>query len=345
MYDGKLSSPENRARIHQAFANLGRFLRRPAMIGALIGTLALTNVGLKIPPENVVAIEGVEIPDCKSTPDTPNVEDISIVDANLAGNASFGKRLIDKYSPSFATFQEVGGDNAPSIVREKPCRDGIFGMASYNVNPLGGGQGNLIVAEPQRLSEVYKHTQTGLPDKSEFIDGIVHWDKYKILDSYKESRSTLIGTYAVLVDGQKVKINIANIHVASGKVGDKQLRKFIPFMESEMSSDKEINIIIGDTNRIPLVMRQMLGHTASNWLVTDIGTTSRNSDQQIDQLIYRPSFVIGDQIYRLSLKTTVLDDQGSDHKAVLAEAHTWPVVDIIDLLKEPKDKKLSPKLT
>lgn len=254
------------------------------------------------------------------------------MDANIAGNSAYAQHLIYKYRPTIANFQEVGGDKAQQIVNAKPCYDGLFGMADFKVNVLGGGQGNLIVNQLKRSSDEYKYVQQPLPDMGELLDGIIHWDKYKILDSYKESRSTLIGTYEVKIAGKKVNINIANIHAASGPVGDRQLKRFIPFIDSSMSRSGEINLVIGDTNRTPKVIRQMLGGTASKWVVKNIGPTSRNSGDQIDQLIYRPTVTVDDQPYSLNFDTTVLPDKGSDHYGILIEPSTKPIINYPKIL-------------
>lgn len=238
-----------------------------------------------------------------------------IVSGNARKNAQYIVGLMNKYNADFGVSQEIQENDTQEIVNGVANSVGVFAPADWSVDPLGGGLGNMTISRGPKQSEDMQQFE-GDTDWSGLGSGIIQGDLKKVADSIKERRAALVTSYQTKINGVEVPQNIMGVHVDGEVVGIRQTMEVLGYAEQKMNSLKSVNIILGDFNRTPKELRPSFQKLSLPWVVSEIGATSRDSDRQIDHVIYTPIIEVAGKIFIVNVKSEVLPDEGSDHRAI-----------------------------
>jgi endonuclease/exonuclease/phosphatase family metal-dependent hydrolase len=253
-----------------------------------------------------------------ANPDVPADDGkLTISTNNTKLSHEYLSRVIVKHNVDISANQEVRGDDAQKIVDRVPGSTGIFAPGDYPVQIFSGGQGIMTVSRGLKVTE----------EMRQFDGKIAYWDMITSLDqldfrgvamAYKERRAALVSRFVVETSGVKLPLNLMNVHITNGELGDRQRNQVLDYIEEELDDPASINLAVGDFNKTPKGLRVEFSKLSREWVVADIGPTSRATDQQIDHIIYQPYVTLGDKIYKLVVQPKVIDDKGSDHRAIVA---------------------------
>ena len=255
------------------------------------------------------------------------------VSANILHNADFASSLMMENKAEIGVFQETRKNNVQRIVDAVPGSVATYAPGDYPVDWSSGGLGNTTVSLGPKTTDTMRQIN-GEVDSVDFLKAFFSGDEEGVANSYKERRATLISTFNAKIDGVKVRLNIMNIHIAGGDIGERQMEKVLQFAKEEMNDSSAINVIYGDTNRTPDELKPEFDKMDKPWVISRIGPTSRDDDRQIDQVIYQPYVKIKSGYYKVDLDSKVLSKKGSDHRAIETSYSLRPIIKIDSLLSK-----------
>ena len=246
--------------------------------------------------------------------------DFNIISANVRYNALFASDLMEEHGAEIGVFQETQKDSIQDLVDDIAGSTAIFAPSDYAVDWEEGGLGNTTASVGPNTTDSMRQIKGGL-DIFGLFQGLIGRDKSAIANSYKERRTALLSSFRAEIDGVKVPLNAMNVHVGGGKLGKEQLDDVMEFADDRMNSQSVVNIIFGDFNRTPREVKAVLNETECDWIISEIGPTSRNDDRQIDHVIYKPFVKIGKKTFIVVVKPQLLQKKGSDHRAINTTIH------------------------
>lgn len=264
----------------------------------------------------------------------------TIITGNTRNNPGYTAKLMNETAADIGVFQEVSKDNGQKIAGSVPNATAMFAPSDYPVAWEDGGQGNMTVSiglnHTEKLYQIFQRV-----DLIPFMKSVVVGDKKSAAKSYTERRSFLFSNFDSKISGVKTSLNLVNVHIGGNKDDEYQLEDITDLAENEMNDNSQIQIITGDMNRTPEEVRTAFEKLKKPWVVLDIGPTSRDSNDQIDQVIYDPVVIIKDVYYVLKPSSRIVDIPGSDHKAISTTLEILPVDQASALEKYPKNTIIS----